>query len=266
MNVFLDYKPNETGKGKFLRRLIPALDKLGVSVRRKEKGCDVALGISWWLRRPPDMPRVLRVDGIHLTKGKKQAWRNERVHKAIKKSHGVIFQSQFARRTVKKRLGLKPKREYVIYNGADPADYKLAPMDLPHEKNVLMAARWANRKSKRLDLHLEVVDGYSNRPEVHFYLAGEAPPIKPRSNLTVLGHLPDNELRKWQCSCRYFIYMVPTDWCPNVVIEALVAGMAINWHRGSVVDELMLKKREEFYIDNIARQYKEALEEVLHAC
>jgi len=38
MKLFLDYKLNESGKGKFLHRLIPALEQLGVNTYYKEKG------------------------------------------------------------------------------------------------------------------------------------------------------------------------------------------------------------------------------------
>ena len=40
MNVFIDYKLNDSGKGKFLQRLIPFLDDIGVKCSFKLKGCE----------------------------------------------------------------------------------------------------------------------------------------------------------------------------------------------------------------------------------
>ena len=260
MKLFLDYKLNDTGKGKFLKRLIPELDKLDVQVRFKPNGCDVALGVVKW-NRLPDMPRVLRIDGIHLTKGKKQAWRNEQIRKSIKNSHAAIYQSQFAKKTVKKHLKVSLKREYVIYNGANPKDYEIEPLKLPlsYIYNRLMCARWANRKSKRLMEHLRIVDAC---PDLHFYLAGEHPPIVPQPNLVDLGRIPDEVLRKYMVSCAKLVYMAHPDWCPNTVVEARMAKMDIIYERGCGVEEVALAPMENLFIWNVAKQYKQVFDDL----
>lgn len=251
MKVYIDYKLNESGKSKFLQRLIPALAKIGVECSFKQKGCDVALGISKW-RSMTTLKKVLRVDGIHLAKGKKEAWRNEQIRKSIKKSDTVIFQSEFAKKTIVKKLKVKPKC-YVIHNGANPDDYNIEKLKLPHTRNILMCARWANRKTKRLKAHLDYLDTH----EEHFYLAGEHPPIRPRANLTDLGHLPDDELRKYQASCDQLLYLTKVEWCPNAVVEAIVAGLPVtHLAECEAVEELCNFPREHFFIDNIARKYK----------
>lgn len=262
MKLFLDYELNESGKGKFLQRLIPALAMIGVETCYKEKGCDVALGLSKW-RDKPDMPRVLRIDGVHLRDGKKERWRNKSIRKGIKQSHAVIFQSKFAQRIVKKHLKVKPKKEYVIYNGVNPKNYTTTSPVVSYEENYLMSARWGTgkheRKSKRQKEHIRYAEEH---PDIHFWLAGETDRKFP-SNVTKLGWLEDSELRRYQYLCSHFVYLVKTDWCPSGVVEAIMAGCKIIYNpKCEAVKELCNLDVKELYIDNIAQQYKKVFEDV----
>jgi glycosyltransferase involved in cell wall biosynthesis len=255
MKVFIDYKLNESGKSKFLKRLIPALKKIGVECRFKQKGCDVALGISWWHTKTK-LPKVLRVDGIYLNSGKKEKYRNGKVRTAIKKADHVIYQSKFAKKTVNKRLKVNPKCS-VIYNGADPEYYDSAVCyDNPHETNYLMCARWGNRKHKRLKDHIRYAE---NHPDIHFYLAGETDRRTPE-NVTKLGWVRDIELRRYQKTCSHLVYLADTDWCPSGVIEAILAGCEVIYNpKCKAVKELCGLPVEKLYIDNVAKQYKKVL-------
>lgn len=260
MNVFIDYKLNDSGKGKFIQRLIPALRKIGVKCKFKQKGCDVALGVSGW-KTKTSLPRVLRVDGIYLDKGKKQTWRNKQIRTAISKSDYVIYQSKFSKNTVNKKFKINPPCS-VIYNGANPDDYRNAkPIKSPYKYNVLMAARWGNRKHKRLDAHLEAIKN-TNSDNVHFWLAGECD-VKSTEKLTVLGYLPDEELRRYMVMADTFLYLADLDWCPNVIVEARIARMDIEHNKScKAVDELIYADLRHLHIDYVARQYKKVFKHV----
>lgn len=287
MKVFIDYKLNETGKGKFLRRLIPALKKLGVKTRFKEKGCDVALGISRW-RTDIKIPKVVRVDGIHLIENKKNDWKNKRIKKGIKKANAVIYQSKYAQKKVKKYFKLKDKKEFVIFNGANPDDYKES---FNIRINVISSAKWCHRnryrKHKRLDTVIEVAE---RMPDVNFYVAGRLiDKHKNTDNLTFLGQLEEKELRKYLRTANIMLYPATIDWMPNSVIEALCAGCPVVCRAGHGVaevvkvcggkitnstDEMVLAIKDllenpivvntdPIHIDTIALQYKKAFERVL---
>lgn len=251
MNVFIDYKLNNTGKGNFLRRLIPELDAIDVKCKFRPKNCDVALGIVYW-NIDVKMPKVLRVDGIHL-QGK-----NEKIKNAIKSSDLTIFQSHFARRYICNKL-IVPNKCVVIYNGARFSDYVLPP-DAGYNGMYLMAARWGNRKHKRLDLH---IDYAMARPYETFYIAGEIKKSLPE-NMIKLGNLKPKELSKWQASCSTLIYLADLDWCPNTVIESRVAGMNIIYNeKCEAVREIMQAPLNDLLIENTAKKYKEAFENAL---
>lgn len=247
MNLYIDYKLNDSGKGKFLKRLIPELKNLGIKTKFYPTGCDVALGISKWRGKLPRMPRVLRLDGIHLT------GENEHIVASIKNSHALIYQSYFAKNFIKKRLKIHKKNEYVIYNGANPEDYEKGLQ----RKSCFMAANWGHRHHKRLDLHLKYAAEHKDK---QFYLAGKCP-AKDTSNLKVLGQLSESAMRDWLSACKTFVYLADLDWCPNVFIEAKVAGvkhMVIN-PECKAVEELTRVEAQELYISNIAKQYKKVL-------
>ena len=71
MKLFLQYKKNDTGKGKFTGRLVPELETLGGDVRYEGAGCDITLSYTKFREKSGGMPRVLRVDGVHLLENKK---------------------------------------------------------------------------------------------------------------------------------------------------------------------------------------------------
>lgn len=243
MKVFIDYRLNNTGKGLFLRRLIPSLQEIGVACRFRPKGCDVALGISKWLTNT-NLPKVLRLDGIHLTGS------NEKIRKSMKQSNALVYQSRFAKSYIKSHMKVPKRLEFVIYNGADPRDY----LSSAARCGYLMAAHWGNRKHKCLRAHIEYAAAH---PDDTFYLAG-ACRVKPTANLHCLGDLAPQAMVDYQRRCKGLVYLADLDWCPNVVVESRVAGMEIVFNqRCSAVAELCGLDVEQLYIDSIAKQYRD---------
>jgi glycosyltransferase involved in cell wall biosynthesis len=265
MKIFVDYEMNESGKGKFLSRLIPALGAIGIELSFSQKGCDLALGISRW-RTKPRMRRVLRVDGIYMDgEDKRDRWVNDQVCKAIKKSDAVIFQSRYARETVIKNLRPKIKKDYVIYNGADPGDYSEA-IETGYTLNVIASAKWCNRhglrKSKGLKQTLAKLLEFSG-PSVGLFVAGDVPIRYRCEGIHFLGRLPEIELRKWLAASDKMVYMAKRDWCPNAVVEAIVAGCEIICSpECRAVQELVAVGPEKLHISTIAQQYKKVFLEV----
>jgi hypothetical protein len=74
MRVFWQYPYNATGKGKFTKRLVPELEKLGVKVEFKNyKKCDITISYTRFRMDSGKLPKVLRVDGLHMLRNK--SWR-----------------------------------------------------------------------------------------------------------------------------------------------------------------------------------------------
>jgi hypothetical protein len=160
MKIYSEYAPNISGKGKFLSRLFPELRKLGAEILSTPDGADVKLALTRIrTTHKQDLPTVLRMDGIHLVDNKKNRWNNKRVKKSIKKADYVVYQSRFAKRMIEGILKVKPKGDCVIYNGAKKPDY---PVSTGLPIDVIMVARWANRRHKRLKEMLNIAEALPN--------------------------------------------------------------------------------------------------------
>lgn len=288
MKIFFEYEPNESGKGKMLGRLIPELENLGAKISFTPEGCDVKLALTRIRKKHKEkMPVVLRMDGIHLEDTEKNRWNNKRVRKSIKKADTVIYQSKFAKKVIEEKLKVNPKSQYVIYNGANPKDYKPQQLKMC---DVIMVARWANRKQKKLKWMLEIAQ---RMPHLRFMVCGEISHKVPKAkNITYVGKIDEKYLGRLLTSSRCMLNLASYDWCPNAVVEAIVAGLPVIGYDNSGVGELIdgsggytlpfyasqidifdainhcvenriTTHKPSLYIENIAKQYYQAFEETL---
>ncbi len=226
MRVHIDYDPkNRSGKGSFLARLTPELEERGVKIQYTHKKADITLGVTKW-RGDYAKKKVLRIDGIHLINDKKHLWNNKGIKKAIKKADAVIYQSHWAQTMIDKIFDIKPK-SYVVYNGADPADYT-NPIESPYPKNVIMSAKWKasdDRRQKRLPEMYEIAKEYvRNNNDVCFWIAG-AHSMKDEGieQIKWLGYLEQKELARYLAMADVMLNLAWWDWMPNAVVEAICA-------------------------------------------
>lgn len=243
MKLYIQYeKGNQSGKGKFLDRLIPELEELGVTCQYEKEGADIALGLTRW-REKTKMPKVLRVDGIHLINDKKHLWNNNRIRKSIKKADAVIYQSEWGRFMIESIFNFKNVCSYVIHNGAHPRKYEL-PIASPYPKNVIMSAKWAardDRRQKRLKDMVEISYEYIKRhSDVCFWIAGrnELPVIR-EERIVNLDYLEDSVLRRYLAMADVMLNLAWWDWCPNAVVEAICARCVVVGSDKSGVGELI---------------------------
>lgn len=232
MRLYIQYSLNESGKGKFLRRLIPELEKLGVHCQFEERGCDIALLIR--LFRAPisrKVPKVIRMDGISLLDTPRERRKaTHRILASIKQCDAVIYQSRFAQRMLRGLLGFVHASEYLIANGANPTDYSVRPVTSPYAKNVVMCAKWFSnieRKHKRLKEMVEIAYNY-NRQDTGFWVLGRTAGLNPsHPRVRFVGHLNDRDLARYLKLADVMLHLAWYDWCPNSVVEALVAGVPV---------------------------------------
>ena len=251
MKIFIEHKMDESGKGKFFQRMTKVWDKQGVAWSQDPSGCDVRLAVTRF-RTKFKGPTVLRIDGAHMNFNfdvtkyklkkkeiiKKLEWKNNNTAKNIQKSSAVIWQSDFCRRAGRKVFKVKPKKEYVIFNGADPADYLRTETS---EKIVLMSASWVDRPHKRLKEMLDIAYEYvSNNKDVVFYVAGRSSIEESKHNrVKLLGHITESELRDLLSRTSCMLNLAWYDWCPNAVVESLIAGVPVICSDGTGVAEIV---------------------------
>ena len=240
MKLYIDYKINDSGKGKFLQRLIPYLEELGIKCSFKKKKADIALGIRRW-RNELKIPKILRVDGLHMYREKKTYYTNQLTKKSIKISDGIIWQSQFCKDMVTGIFKIKPKKEFVIFNGANPDHYSKGQVyNKQHRYRVLMSARWKERPWKRLKDCIDVAKEVMLLvPDVEFCILGKVDKKNNIKNMKYYGHLSENVMRKIIPECDAMLNLSYYDWCPNAVVEALVAGVPVVCNNASGVKEII---------------------------
>jgi len=236
--VFVEHKRDSTGKMKFIDRLIPELKKLGVKCHGdKNKKSDMRLALTHFRGKYKDGPTAIRIDGSHFTQDPHSKWNNKRTVDCMKKSKAVIYQSPWCKQMSYGIMKYKrPKRDFVIFNGANPEDYK-EKIDLGPGKHVLLCANWKQKTHKRLTEMTEIASQY---PKAHFWVAGNTElKVTKAENITYLGLLAEPELQKYNSSCHVMLNLPHWDWCPNAVVECLVAGMPVVYTSGTGMTDLV---------------------------
>lgn len=233
MRVFWQYPYNQTGKGKFTKRLVPELEKLGVKVDFKNyKKCDLTISYTRFREESGKLPKVLRVDGLHMLRNKSWKGRDKLIGKDANRADGVIWQSEFCQKVLSKILKIKPKREAVIFNGDDPAYYNdVAPFVSPYPRNVIMMAKWYNKRGqprvqKRYKEHCKIARDYTAMDkDCCFWIVGNCEDKHYESDrVRYIGWKTKKELAAYLVMADVYLYIPWYDWCPNSAVEAMCAG------------------------------------------
>ena len=188
----------------------------------------------WWVGVPVILSglRVAeRAKGWHLWMDR---WTNRLVRLSVCVSEGV---RQFAAT----QGGLAESKLRVIPNGVDaerfanatPAD--LTPLGIPAGAWTLVAVGRLTPQKGHADLIQAVAQQLRETPQMHLLIVGEGPEREPLTGLAAsLGIAGQVHLPGWQTdvpgilkSCQTFV--LPSHWegMPNVLLEAMAAGLPV---------------------------------------
>lgn len=241
MKIFIDYEPNTSGKGKFLTRLRLAMEALDCKFVTTQAKADVALGVSRWRSKIKGIPKVLRIDGVHVNKTAGNMYKNGQIRKSIKKSDAVIFQSRFAQRMVTGILDVLPRIQRVIFNGAPVCNQGFAGKNY---FDIVMVGNWGNRVTKRLHEMLLVADILWKRKYckcIRFHVFGDAEEymLAEEEQRNVYWHGRKNSIYGYLEVMNMMLNLQWFDWCPNSVIEAMCCGLPVMCGNGCGVEEIV---------------------------
>lgn len=242
IKLFIDHELDRSGKGKFLTRLVPELKKLGVKIVDFEQA-NLILGVNKFRknvtrdkkRRIKDhKKRILRIDGIHTAKTKRNIWANRIVKEDSLRSKAIIWQSKFCRKMWKGAMKIRCKKEFVIFNGADPKDYEnIEPAKSDYLKNIIMSSKFRSspdRYYKRLRRMWEIAIHYNSimSGNTCFWIAGETEGCHkhwPQDDRVIfLGHLKEKKLKPYLKMADVMMNLSWGSWCDNSLIEGICAG------------------------------------------
>lgn len=143
------WETSQTGKGKFILRLVPELEKLGCKITDSlDEEVDLDFQISRRHYQPVKCKKTaLRIGPAYLTKEKRGKWLNHRKKEGVKHSDAVIYQSELGKKMCDKFIYKRNGLSRIIFNGSDRTE--ITPFSSPFEHNFLASTRvW--KKQKRL--------------------------------------------------------------------------------------------------------------------
>ena len=207
-----------SGKHKFLYRLSRSLKGMGIKIDSKHPniylilpGHDLKKGCK----------NILRLDGLIINKDM-DLKKNDSLLKQAKKCEAVIYQNDFCKSAYENFLGLHHKMSTCIINGASPDEF------LPRApKNFFLAScRW--RPHKRLS---NIVSGYllarGKGLKSDLIVAGEVDFKSKNKHIKYIGWQNSDQLKQLLSSALATIQLTWVDWCPNSMVESIVAGCPV---------------------------------------
>lgn len=237
MKIIIQSKGDpKTGKGKFVSRLIPALQRHGVEVSGNIKDTgDIALHIGRVHYKSRCKKNVLRLGPAHVDTSQKYQQLNKEKWKSVKRADAIIYQSNYSKKICRKFIGKRDIPDAVIFNGADPAFYRESIMqdflygENPYKVNFVCSTRhWISQKRWKYINAAFRAAGIPNSclwtcggdiPPGHSYMGGICE--------CRLGLVDDLSLGRLFNHCNAMVHITYLDACPNSVVESLVAGCPV---------------------------------------
>lgn len=232
MKVLLEAAHTQsTGKGAFSRRLLCALQKRDVEVTMNPKQWeefDIVVGFGKFLGKYDVKKKILRLGDCHKYR-KDYKKLNARKIKALRKADGVIYQSRYSQKLCQAFLGVAKCPTTVIFNGANPEEFHVKPMESVYKYNFLASARkWDNNKRlstiKRAFWKAEIKNSCLWICGNTVQKSGAEVDATLNREMKFLGLVDESTLASLYKLCNALIDITWLSACPNSVVEALVAG------------------------------------------
>jgi len=222
--ILEDCNKETSGKHKFLNRLSKSFKKQGVKI--VDNNSDVLLHIGRdykKIKKINTKKTVMRIDGLILNTSVSYEKDNKKFLKYIGRSDAVIYQGDFCKVAYEKFLGVKIKNT-CIHNGADPDEFLKRDVKnyyltcckwRPHKRLRTMCDGFIRASDKGLDSVLYVGGNVEEKDKI------KHPSIK------YLGWQSTEQMKMYFAGAIASIHLCWLDWCPNAMVESIVAGCPI---------------------------------------
>jgi glycosyltransferase involved in cell wall biosynthesis len=213
---------DDSGKHKFFSRLRPYLKALGYEEVPAGEKSDVHL----FSHKPSNRTRCngFRVDGIWVSKDVPDFLsRNKQIKAKMEAAAGVVFQNEFCKEAVRRIVSYVPSNHACILNGADKKEFDVIPYG--HKKPYFLAmCKWRPHKRLRQIVEGFVAAEFSNHD---LLVLGQTEPISHHPDVHYLGWKSKSDIARYVAGCVASVHLCWLDWCPNSVVESLVAGKQV---------------------------------------
>jgi glycosyltransferase involved in cell wall biosynthesis len=214
-----DLKRQDSGKHKFLRRLSTELESMGV--RTVSGKSDIFLHIGRNMDKGRAKRKIMRIDGLILNSDQPYNKMNKKILRNIHSSDAVVYQGQFCKDAFERFLGVK-KTHACIHNGADPKEF----LERDPQNFFLSCCHW--RPHKRLkNVCSGFVKALDKGLDADLLIAGDTKEEVKHPRIKYLGWQKPKKLRDLLSKAIATIHISWLDWCPNAMIESVVAGCPV---------------------------------------
>ncbi len=207
-----------SGKQIFACRLARSLEKLGVEIVTKRPDINIVIVKG----TKNGCKNILRLDGIWMNSDVDCKHKNKKLQNHLLECDGVIYQNEFCKKSSDKMICKTPKPHAIIGNGINPDIFKNRKK-FEHKRPYIMAlCKW--RPHKRLKV---IVKGFLQsglQKEFDLRILGEPDYRVKDPSVIYMGDIPNASLLDVLVSSEYTVHLAYVDWCPNSVIESVMAG------------------------------------------
>lgn len=250
LKIFVPFEPKSKKGGaySFMSTLIRELRHTGVDEISYNdiRSCNVALLVADLghiateslksMRIKRGLKVCHRLDGSFHQHGlDKNNKRDARVHQLNELTDVIIYQSIYGK-TLLESSGIadKNKPSVIIYNGTDRGIFK------PIERKLSIPIRLISANCSKIAIkRVERLNDFVSDHTIITHVGYHAPSVQLHDSIKVLAPMSARELNDLYEGCHAFIQTGDNDTCPNVVIEALSAGMPIIYWRSGGTPELV---------------------------
>jgi len=202
-----------SGKHKFAMLLAKEMKRQGIKITDKKP--DINLVFLKGVKK--GCKNIFRLDGVWMNT-RMNLNKNKGLRKTMKSCDGIVYQNEFCRKAGEEFLG-KFKSYAVILNGSKMPEVEPFKHDRPY---LLSFARW--RPHKRLKATTEGFLESGLQSKYDLFILGKDPDyIIDHEAVKYLG-FQSKDLWSIILGCKFVVHLAYIDWCPNSVVESLIAG------------------------------------------
>ena len=216
----LGTKDAPDGKHKFLIRLARQVHKMGISIDNKKPDVFIRLVREKICKKAK--VNIARVDGLIMNSRWNYKHMNKGIMQSMYESNGIVYQGKFCADAYRKFLGIKDVNFKIIPNGASPDEF----IQRDIRNYFLVSGRW--RPHKRLKQTISsFLLALKKGLDADLVITGEPDKKVNHPRIKYTGWQNSKQLRKLLSKAIASLHLTWLDWCPNSMIEAIVAGVPI---------------------------------------
>ncbi len=220
-----------SGKAKFFIRLAGEMRKRGIKTDGKNP--DVHIYLPGGEVSSRAKLNVLRLDGLIMNTRWDHKAKNKKILKSIKQSDAIIYQGGFCKDAYEKFLKVTKTPYKIIPNGVSPSEF----LSRNPDNYFLANCKW--RPHKRLKV---IVKSYLKALDMgldaDLMITGEPDYKLKHPRIKYLKWQSREEIRELLSGAISSLHLTWLDWCPNSMVEAIVAGCPIIYTKSGGQTEL----------------------------